>query len=141
MAQKVEVLLTCDLDEEPTEAADTVIFAYDGRSYTFELCEDHLAEFTETMTSWAEHARRAGAMNSSSKGSRKTHRRPAGNRAEVTAIREWAANNGYEISDRGRIPVEVRREYEEALIGERLIKEIEVDIAAEPARRVRKRRV
>lgn len=134
MAQKVEVRLTCDLDDEPTLASDTVVFGYDGRSYTFELCEEHLAEFNELLGGWAGSARRVGVT-------KQTRRGPApNNKAELSAIRQWAASNGYQVADRGRISAEIRREYEEALLGDQLIKEIEEDIATEPAKRVRRRR-
>lgn len=137
MAQKVEVRLTCDLDDEPTLASDTVVFAYDGRSYTFELCEKHLAEFNEVLGGWAANARRVAALNAAKN---RTSRPSADKKAELAAIREWASHNGYEVSDRGRISGEVRREYEEALLGQRLIEDIEVDIAQQEPKRARRRR-
>ena len=33
MAQKVEVVLTCDLDTESTPAVETVAFGYGGQAY------------------------------------------------------------------------------------------------------------
>jgi len=45
VAQKVEVVLTCDLDSESTPAVETVVFGYGGQTYEFELCKAHLEEF------------------------------------------------------------------------------------------------
>jgi hypothetical protein len=131
VAQKVEVRLTCDLDEAAIEATE-VVFGYDGRSYTFELCEDHLTEFNELLGAWAGAARRVGGMNVAGHPIPRPRRAPE--RAELTAIREWANQNGYELSERGRLPAGIRKEYEEAMAGQQLIREIEVDIAKEEQR-------
>ena len=60
MAQKVEVVLTCDLDVESTPAIETVVFGYGGQTYEFELCQAHLKEFHEVMQRFASGARPAG---------------------------------------------------------------------------------
>ena len=113
MAQKVEVVLTCDLDTETTPAVETVTFGYGGQAYEFELCKAHLEEFHEVMQRYAAAARTSGG------------RRPAGVRAraprpprgaaaiaELAALREWARANGYEVNERGRIPAHIRQAYE-----------------------------
>jgi hypothetical protein len=114
MAQKVQVVLTCDLDEDEVPAAETVTFAFDGTSYAFELCDRHLAEFTETMHSYIASARLAD-------GPRRRRAAPAAPRSsrpsstnEASDIRTWARDNGYEVSDRGRIPADVRAAFEAA---------------------------
>jgi Lsr2 len=111
MAQKVQILLTCDLDEdEDVPAVETVTFSYDGISYAFELCEDHLEEFNNTMQSYIGSARRAdgpgrrGRLASAPRAARST-------KEDLAPVREWARANGYRVSDRGRIPGEVREAY------------------------------
>jgi Lsr2 len=113
MAQKVQVVLTCDLDEEEVPAADTVNFAVDGATYAFELCERHLEEFNETMQGYIAVARHADTPR------RRTASAPSrANRSSVAStpsnIRTWARDNGYEVSDRGRIPADVRSAFEAA---------------------------
>ena len=39
---------------------------------------------------------------------------PAATRLQTRAIREWALANGYEISDRGRIPTDIEHAYHDA---------------------------
>ncbi len=116
MAQKVQVTLICDLDDnEEVAAVDTVSFGFDGSSYVFELCERHLEEFTKTMQGFAASARLADGPR---------HRRPgagpargAGRRGSgdgSSDIRSWAREHGYAVNERGRIPAEVRAAYEAA---------------------------
>ncbi|GAC1535284.1 MAG: Lsr2 family protein [Acidimicrobiales bacterium] len=115
MAQKVEVVLTCDLDDNDTPAVDTVVFGYDGASYEFELCQSHLDKYHQVMQGFVGSARRAGnagrrsGANSAGRGGR-----AAGNPSELAQVREWARNNGYEVNDRGRIPAQVREAFDNA---------------------------
>ncbi|HET9691790.1 MAG TPA: Lsr2 family protein [Acidimicrobiales bacterium] len=116
MAQKVQVLLTCDLDDDDVPAVETVTFGYDGATYAFELCEAHLEEFGNVMNGYIGCARRAEGgpsrrARSSSSGVERSAR-PA--RQDLSAVREWARENGYEVSARGRIPTEIREAYEAA---------------------------
>jgi hypothetical protein len=115
VAQKVEVVLTCDLDTESTPAVETVVFGYGGQTYEFELCKAHLDEFHEVMHRFTEAARPAGGRRAA--GMRPRTPRPsrsAAAAAELTALREWARANGFEVNDRGRIPAHVRQAYEAA---------------------------
>lgn len=122
MAQKVEVLLTCDLHDDETEAAETVSFGFDGSSYAFELCQEHLDDFSEVMQGYIGAARRAETA-----GRRRSGRQPApsaagsgaprpvrANKEDLQTIREWARSNGYQVSDRGRISGAVRKAFEAA---------------------------
>lgn len=121
MAQKVQVVLTCDLDEDDVPAVETVTFGYDGYNYSFELCESHLEEFHSTMQGYISAARyadgprrrRGSAGLQPSTGRRgRVDGRPS--REDLGAIRAWARDAGYQVSDRGRISSEIRSAYEEA---------------------------
>ncbi|HLI00199.1 MAG TPA: Lsr2 family protein [Acidimicrobiales bacterium] len=118
MAQKVQVVLTCDLDEEEVPAAETVTFGYDGSNYAFELCENHLAEFAKTMQGYVAVARPADGgprrRRTSAPASAPRSRPAVDSTSSAGNIREWARENGYEVSDRGRIPAEVRAAFEAA---------------------------
>jgi len=113
VAQKVEVVLTCDLDERSMPAVETVQFSYNGQPYEFELCADHLKEFHELMQRYASAARPTGRGTGGGRGrAARPARRASG--PELTALRAWAQENGYAINERGRIPLQVRKAYEEA---------------------------
>jgi hypothetical protein len=111
MAQKVQILLTCDLDEEDVPAVETVTFSYDGSSYAFELCEDHLEEFSNTMQGYIAAARRADGPGRRSRVAVAPRATSRSAKEDLAPVREWARANGYRVSDRGRIPGEVRDAY------------------------------
>lgn len=105
MAQKVLVELVDDIDG--SAAAETVEFGLDGVTYEIDLSYANAAELRDSLAQFLEYARRSG-------GRKRAGRRPAGggqsatvDREQNQAIREWARKNGYELSDRGRIPTEV----------------------------------
>jgi hypothetical protein len=116
MAQKVQVVLTCDLDADEVPAADTVTFGFDGSTYAFELCERHLEEFNETLQAYvavarlADGPRRRRSASPASPG----RSRQAAVASTPSNIRTWARDNGYDVSDRGRIPADVRSAFEAA---------------------------
>ena len=114
MAQKVEVVLTCDLDDGDVAAVDTISFGYDGVGYEFELCQSHLDEFHRVMQGFVGAARRSGSGARRNAGGGGRAPRAAGNPSELAQVREWARTNGFEVSDRGRIPAQVREAFDRA---------------------------
>lgn len=116
MAQRTEVVLTCDVHEGPAEAAATVTFTVEGQSYECELCEAHLAEFRDAMEIWSSHSRSVGRGRGAQSAGRsgRTSRKASGDGASSSDIREWARAQGMEVSSRGRIPAELHAAYEAA---------------------------
>lgn len=116
MGRKIHVVLTCDLDDDEVPAAETMTFAVNGTSYAFELCQRHLEEFNAAFAGYVAAARREDDARSSRRGagSSATGLRAArsAGREDLSAIRSWARANGYQVSDRGRIPAEVRQAWE-----------------------------
>ena len=102
MAQKVQVMLVCDLHDDEVEGVETVAFGLDGASYEIDACEQHATEIRDAMASYVGAARRAG--------------RPAaaGGKERVQEIREWARQNGHTVSERGRLSGAVVAAYEAA---------------------------
>ena len=119
MAQRVQVLLVCDLHEDEVEGVETVAFGLDGSSYEIDACEEHAAELRDAFARFVGSARRAGRPAPAS-GPRKAARgssRPAASgsdRERVQAIREWARSNGHTVSERGRLSATVIEAYEKA---------------------------
>jgi hypothetical protein len=107
MAQRVQVLLIDDLDG--TEGAETVSFSLDGVSYEIDLSEKNAAKLRDDFATWVGNARKVGRGGSSSTGRSSTRRSRGGN--DTAAIRAWAKENGYEVSERGRISREVMDAY------------------------------
>jgi hypothetical protein len=106
MARQIITVLTDDLDGG---AADrTIEFAVDGVSYTIDLSEKNAAKLRKALDPYLAVATKAGRAN----GRRTTAPVSRANSRETNqAIREWAAKNGWEVSERGRIPVSVVEAY------------------------------
>lgn len=101
MARKTVIELVDDLNGGPAD--QTVTFALDGITYEIDLSEENAAKIREEIGVWAGRARRVG-------GRRKQSTR-ASSSEETAAIRQWAKENGHEVSDRGRISARVREAY------------------------------
>ena len=119
MAQKVQVLLVCDLHDGEVEGSETIAFGLDGSSYEIDVCDAHAAELRDAYAPYVGAGRRAGravgapAQRRSSRGPG----RPAGSGGDknrVADIREWARQNGHPVNERGRIAATVLQAYEAA---------------------------
>ncbi|MGW9552317.1 Lsr2 family protein [Citricoccus sp.] len=97
MAQKVEVVLVDDLDGTPAE--ETVQFSLDGRHYEIDLSVEHAKELRTTLKGYIRKARAVA---------------PPAPANEAAKIREWAADNGYEVSRRGRLHRDIVEAYRNA---------------------------
>jgi hypothetical protein len=103
VAQRVTVEMTDDIDG--TEAAETIVFRVDGTAYEIDLSKKNAAKLRQDFGRYIEHARRTRG--------RRSGRSPR-DRHRSSAVREWAKQQGIEVSERGRIPASVVAQYEEA---------------------------
>ena len=103
MAKQVITLLTDDLDGG--EADRTVEFGLDGVNYTIDLSEKNTAKLRKALDPYLAAASRIGRSSTARIAPRGAAPAPSrANRDQNQAIREWANKNGYEVSERGRIP-------------------------------------
>jgi len=112
MAQKVQVLLVDDIDGGTAD--ETVTFALDGVSYEIDLTTAHAAELRDALGTWVGHARKVGGRSSSGRSSSGGGTSRPRRSSDAGAVRTWAKENGYEVSERGRISAEIREAYEAA---------------------------
>ena len=112
MAQKVQVILVDDFDGG--EADETVSFALDGISYEIDVSEANAEAIREALAPWLGHARRVGGRSTVRSRSSAVKSRPAAERTDLSDVRSWARENGFQVSDRGRVSSEVRAAYEAA---------------------------
>lgn len=110
MAQKVLVQLVDDLDGTSSSDVSTVLFGLDGVVYEIDLAEVNAVRLRDTLNEYVEAARRTGGRV---KRGTKTSSGQNGS-GEAAQIREWALENGFELSGRGRIPSHVVEAYGEA---------------------------
>jgi hypothetical protein len=116
MAQKVQVLLVCDLHDGDVEGTETITFGLDGSAYEIDVCESHAAELRDAYAPFVGAARRAGRGGAPAqrRGSRSTGRAASGDKNRVADIRDWARKNGHQVSERGRISATVMSAYDAA---------------------------
>jgi Lsr2 len=114
VAQKVDVRLVDDVDG--SEASETIEFALEGRSYELDLSHENASKLRQAFATFVDAARRndggRGGRRRSSAGASSAPR-PTSDRERTQAIREWARENGHQVSDRGRIPTSVIQAYEQ----------------------------
>ena len=110
MARQTTVVLVDDLDG--SEAVEQVEFGVDGRTYEIDLSAANSATLREALAPYISAARRAGPRRSApSAAPSAAPSRPAADRLQNQAIREWAVAQGMKISERGRIPSNVLEAY------------------------------
>ncbi|BCJ56692.1 histone-like nucleoid-structuring protein Lsr2 [Micromonospora endophytica] len=113
MARKVITVLTDDLDGG--KADRTVEFSLDGVAYTIDVSDENAGVLRKALDPFINAGRRLG--RGGAEATRSPRRggggatTPGMNREQNRAVREWAVSNGYKISERGRIPVEVVEAY------------------------------
>ncbi|MEA5155458.1 Lsr2 family protein [Raineyella sp.] len=111
MARRTQIVLEDDVDQSPAE--HEVTFAFEGVSYEIDLNAEHYAELQEAVAPWISHARRvSGRRVVKRAGSASVGKESEG--PSATDIREWAREQGMEVSARGRVPANVRAAYEAA---------------------------
>ena len=107
MAQQVNVKFVDDIDG--SDAAGTVSFGLDGKTYEIDLSDDNAAKLRDSLAVFVGAARKSGG--SVTTGSRRDQKMTASSaprpqsldRDQTAAIRAWARQNGHHVSDRGRI--------------------------------------
>lgn len=126
--QKLRVELFCDRCDDDVPAERTVGFGVDDeagkrREFKIELCNMHLKEFVTDLEPWigssrpedkpARRARRESLTSARPTGMNSGARKGPARRdpEQLAGIRAWARANGFEVSDKGRIPAEVEEAY------------------------------
>ena len=110
MAQKVQVILVDDLDGG--EAEESVTFSLDGVSYEIDLSSENAEALREAISPWVGHARRVSGRTGRGRGPGRP--RVAAAKTDLADVRNWARENGYQVSDRGRVSSEVMSAYDGA---------------------------
>lgn len=115
MARTMRVFLRDDIDGGT--AAQTVSFAVDGTDYEIDLSDRNARKLRDTLAPWVAAARPAGRRNRRSAVSASVadmRSEPERRTLSGSEIRRWATENGIPISNRGRIPSNVRTQFEAA---------------------------
>lgn len=119
VAQEVLVRLVDDL-EPPMEADETLQFTVDGITYEIDLAAKNADAFRTAVGPFIDAARRIAGRKTSRRLKTATGEIHAPGpehpgvvtamdltRAQRDAVRQWGPNNGYTMSERGRIAAEI----------------------------------
>lgn len=121
VAQKTIVTLIDDLTGEEAEDISTVEFALEGITYEIDLADGNAAKLRDNLARYVAAARKTSARRQGVRGADRSAGRGAGNAAgprsgynrdTLRSIREWAKQNGHNVSDRGRLPLTVLHAWE-----------------------------
>jgi hypothetical protein len=120
MARRIVHQLVDDLDGTVLDVGEgeTILFSLDGVAYEIDLTDENAVALRESFARYIDSARavsagrsRSGNASSSSNDGRK--RRRTGQQ-DYGPVRTWAKANGYQVSERGRVPASVIDAYEAA---------------------------
>lgn len=112
MAIRHELVVTDDLDGSPLDPDNhrETRFSINGKAYTIDLSDENQDRFLEVLEPYIDNARNDRTTKRHK--SRSTNQQSS--RLRTAHIRQWAADNGYAVSDRGRISREVMDAYNAA---------------------------
>lgn len=110
MAKKEIVQVIDDIDGKVLDEYETVRWGLDGKAYEFDTSSKHASQFRDALTKYLDVSRQTSARGVKRAASASTSR----SKEQTKAIRDWANQSGYEVSDRGRIPLSVIEAFEAA---------------------------
>jgi hypothetical protein len=104
MAHQIAVTVTCDICGS-AKGAQTRSISLDGKTLEIDLCAKDSKGLDKVAGKFVPHARKVTRRSAT------TGRRTITDRQHSANVREWAKGQGFKISDRGRIPENVEREF------------------------------
>ena len=113
MAERIVRQLIDDIDgsEIPDGGGERIEFSIRGTTYQIDLGSANVAKFDKALKPFAEAAMK---LRGSRTRRTATGRSGGGSKEQLAAIRDWARQNGYEVSARGRIKAEIVEAFEAA---------------------------
>lgn len=108
MATLTQVTLTCDVCGKAKDV-ETRTIGLDGTTYQIDLCPKDGKSLSKAAAGYVSNARTITTRRAARGNGHRTR-----SRSETAAVRDWAKASGLEISDRGRIPVAIFRDYQAA---------------------------
>lgn len=103
MAQRIQVILIDDINGG--DATETVNFSLDNVSYEIDLSAENAANLRSDLDKWVTAGRRVSSRRGTASRARSN---------DSAKVRAWAKDNGYDVSERGRISAEIREAYSQA---------------------------
>ena len=113
MARQIIENITDDIDGSAD--AQAVEFSYAGTDYTLDLGKKNRAALEKALKPYIQAGTKVSKRGPRGTARGNTRRRRSGSKdTDLGAVRAWAAENGFEVSTRGRIPGAVLEAYQAA---------------------------
>jgi hypothetical protein len=113
MAKQTTTRLIDDIDGK-SEADTTVAYEWQGQRYELDLTQKNADEFAEAIAPYVSASRKVGRGSGGGSTTRRSTPTRASGDIDPKAVRQWAAENGVEVSPRGRINAKVLEQYRAA---------------------------
>lgn len=106
MARRIIHQLVDDIDgtQLDDDQGETIHFGLDGKAYEIDLSAENARKLQDALAPFIKAGRRKGGSGSGAPRRRSSSR-------DIDAIRVWARENGFKVSDRGRIAADVEAAY------------------------------
>lgn len=118
MARKIIHQLVDDIDGTTleVESGETVLFSLDGVAYEIDLSDENASRLRDALAPFIDAGRPVSgrASTGSSRGGSNARKQKRAGQRDYAPIRAWAAENGYKLSERGRVASEVLEAYDAA---------------------------
>jgi hypothetical protein len=118
MAQRTVVQLTDDLDGKaiPDGKGETIRFGLDRTDYEIDLTTKNAKALRDTIAKYVAAGRRTsgGSRNAAARRSPASSRNASTRDYDPKAVRAWAASQGMEVSQRGRVPADLIAKFQGA---------------------------
>lgn len=121
MVQRTRIVMIDDLDDKELPAGEgtTIRFSVDDSMYELELSNKNAKKLRQALQPYIGKARRLGSTRGLNTGSQSTgagagRSRARAERDQLAAIRGWARDNGYQVSDRGRVSKRIKDAFQAA---------------------------
>lgn len=115
MARKTRIILEDDLTGQVLEdgTGETISFGLDGQSFEIDLSAENAGKLRDDFALYVGHGRKVASSGSAGRQSGNRSSSTAGKR-DLGPVREWARQNGHDVSERGRVKASVIEAYDAA---------------------------
>lgn len=111
MAKETKIIIRDDLDG--TEGASSYKFGWGSDQYEIDLSDKNAKELQDFLSKYIDKAAKVTARLPR-QASTSSARSSSSNKEELQKIRQWAKDNGFEISERGRVAQSIQDAYHAA---------------------------
>lgn len=113
MATQTTVTFVDDIDGS-TEGVERYTFNWLGTDYEIDLAPKSAKKLIDVMTTYADKATRVPKSRPSNSERGRVSATPTPPKEDIQAVRSWAREQGFEVSERGRVSQAIKEAYDQA---------------------------